>query len=68
MASGSRGAGRGLHCRMPWPALQAASVRDEHARVPFVVQERRVGSVARQHLPLLAQHARWVEQREGIVF
>ena len=52
---------------MPWPALQAASARDEHARVPFVVQERRVGSVARQHLPLLAPYARWLEQRDGMV-
>jgi 8-oxo-dGTP pyrophosphatase MutT (NUDIX family) len=52
---------------MSWPALHAAAARDEAARVPFVLAGRRVGSVARRHLPLLAVHAPWIEQHEGAV-
>jgi len=36
--------------RHAWPALSAARARDPSARLPFLVQDRRVGSVARQHL------------------
>ena len=52
---------------MLWPALQAATARDERARLPFVVQDRRVGSVARQHLTLLARYAPWIAPREGLL-
>ena len=58
---------RGLHCRMLWPALHAATARDPKLRVPVVVSDRHVGSVARQHLPLLARHAPWLAQHEGRV-
>jgi 8-oxo-dGTP pyrophosphatase MutT (NUDIX family) len=36
-----------------WPAIDAAHFRDDGARVPFFVDGRRVGSVARAHLPAL---------------
>ena len=36
-----------------WPAIAAASRRTDAARVPFTVQGRAVGSVARAHLPAL---------------
>lgn len=36
-----------------WPAIDAAQARDRDTRVPFVVAGRRVGSVARVHLPAL---------------
>jgi 8-oxo-dGTP pyrophosphatase MutT (NUDIX family) len=36
-----------------WPALRAARARDAGARVPFVVNDAAVGSVARMHLPAL---------------
>lgn len=36
-----------------WPAIDAAQARDRAARVPFLVAGRRVGSVARVHLPAL---------------
>jgi 8-oxo-dGTP pyrophosphatase MutT (NUDIX family) len=52
---------------MLWPALQAATASDPTLRVPFVVGDRLVGSVARQHLALLARHAPWIEQGEGRV-
>ena len=52
---------------MPWPALQAATARDAELRVPFAVRGRRVGSVARRHLPLLARLAPWIVQHEGLV-
>ena len=48
-----------------WPALQAATARDAAARLPFIVAGCEVGSVARPHLPLLAQHAPWVELRDN---
>ena len=36
-----------------WPALQQASAHDASARAPFVLNGRRVGSVARTHLAAL---------------
>ncbi len=38
---------------MNWPALAAARAHDPAKRVPFVLAGRRVGSVAREHLPAL---------------
>lgn len=52
---------------MSWPALQAATAHDAQSRVPFTVCSRRVGSVARRHLPLLARLAPWIGQHDGIV-
>jgi 8-oxo-dGTP pyrophosphatase MutT (NUDIX family) len=48
-----------------WPALRAATARDENARVAFRCAGRHVGSVARAHLPLLRELAPWIEAREG---
>ena len=39
---------------MNWPAVQRAQLRDDAARLPFFLGQHRVGSVARQHLPVLA--------------
>jgi len=44
----------------PWPALKAATARDESARVPFMYRGLAVGSVARAHLPLLQRWAPWL--------
>lgn len=52
---------------MPWPALHAATAHDEAARLPFELAGRWVGSVARKHLALLAEHAPWIEQRDDSV-
>lgn len=38
-----------------WPALRLAGAHDAAARLPFVVNGARVGSVARQHLPRLRE-------------
>jgi 8-oxo-dGTP pyrophosphatase MutT (NUDIX family) len=40
----------------PWPAIAAAHAARPGARLPFVVDGREVGSVAREHLPALARH------------
>ena len=46
---------------MLWPALHAATARDPRQRLPFFVARQLVGSVARDHLSLLARHAPWLE-------
>lgn len=43
------------------PALAAANARDTTARVPFCVNGRAVGSVARAHLPALRAWPAWLE-------
>ena len=43
------------------PALAAATASDAQARVPFTVDGRGVGSVAREHLALLASSADWLQ-------
>lgn len=41
---------------MDWPAIAAAQRQDRDARLPFVIDGQRVGSVARAHLQALARH------------
>ena len=43
-----------------WPAVAAARSHDPSLRVPFVVDGRVVGSVARAHLPALAAWPLWL--------
>jgi 8-oxo-dGTP pyrophosphatase MutT (NUDIX family) len=45
---------------MGWPALAAARLHDPASRVPFAVAGRRVGSVARAHLPALRAWPAWL--------
>ena len=45
---------------MRWPAVAAARSHDPSLRVPFVVDGRVVGSVARAHLPALAAWPLWL--------
>ena len=51
--------------RVTWPAVQLAQRRNEQARVPFFLAGQRVGSVARQHLPVLARWPAWLQVRNG---
>jgi 8-oxo-dGTP pyrophosphatase MutT (NUDIX family) len=53
---GHGGTGSGV----TWPALAAATAHDATARLPLVVAGRRVGSVARAHLPALAAWPQWL--------
>ena len=48
-----------------WPAIAAARLHDAALRVPFSVAGRRVGSVARAHLPALAAWPQWLRVAEG---
>jgi 8-oxo-dGTP pyrophosphatase MutT (NUDIX family) len=48
-----------------WPALRAASAHDASARVPFAVNGRRVGSVARAHLQALRAWPQWLQVDDG---
>jgi 8-oxo-dGTP pyrophosphatase MutT (NUDIX family) len=45
---------------MSWPALAAARAHDASTRVPFMLAGRRVGTVAREHLPALRAWAAWL--------
>jgi 8-oxo-dGTP pyrophosphatase MutT (NUDIX family) len=45
---------------MSWPALAAARAHDASTRVPFVLAGRRVGTVARAHLPALRAWPDWL--------
>lgn len=44
-----------------WPAIRAARQCDGTARVPFFIGAERAGSVARQHLPALADWPQWLQ-------
>jgi 8-oxo-dGTP pyrophosphatase MutT (NUDIX family) len=52
---------------MTWPAVRAAQLRDEVARVPFAVGRHRVGSVARIHLGALSGWPRWLQVQPAAV-
>jgi 8-oxo-dGTP pyrophosphatase MutT (NUDIX family) len=47
-----------------WPALRAAGAHDAAARVPFGVNGRTVGSVARAHLAALRAWPQWLQVGE----
>jgi 8-oxo-dGTP pyrophosphatase MutT (NUDIX family) len=48
-----------------WPAIAAARMHDAALRAPFFVAGRRVGSVARAHLPALAAWPQHLRVGEG---
>jgi 8-oxo-dGTP pyrophosphatase MutT (NUDIX family) len=48
-----------------WPALRAAGAHDASARVPFGVDGRVVGSVARAHLQALGAWPQWLRVDEA---
>jgi 8-oxo-dGTP pyrophosphatase MutT (NUDIX family) len=48
-----------------WPALRAAAAHDAVARLPFSVNGRRVGSVARVHLRVLRAWPQWLQADEA---
>ncbi|MCW7539522.1 DUF4743 domain-containing protein [Aquabacterium sp. A7-Y] len=45
----------------PFPAVQAARQLRSDRRLPFLIGGRQVGSVAREHLPLLSDCAPWLQ-------
>ena len=46
---------------MHWPSLLAASAHDASRRIPFLIDETTVGSVARAHLDALTAWPRWLQ-------
>jgi 8-oxo-dGTP pyrophosphatase MutT (NUDIX family) len=48
-----------------WPALHSAGAHDASARVPFRVNGRAVGSVARAHLQVLRAWPQWLQVDEA---
>ncbi len=46
---------------MNWPAVHRAQLRDDAARLPFFLDDHRVGSVSRHHLPALAAWPGWLQ-------
>jgi len=56
------------HCLSDWPALQAAAAHDRAARLPFRIDGRVVGSVARAHLAPLRSWPHWLQvDADGVV-